>query len=72
MLMMKVTEDRMQELLQELQRWKTRIRFTRKQLESLLGKLQFVSNCVRPGRVMVMRLRNVLTETPMTGWKDVT
>ena len=57
-----VTQDRMVEIKAELDKWTTRTWFTRKQLEKLLGKLQFVANCVRPGRVMLLRLRNALRE----------
>ena len=55
-----VTPEHLQEFVCELNKWKLGITFTRKQLESLLGKMQFVSNCVRPARVFVFRLRNRL------------
>ena len=55
-----VTSERMEEIIQELQKWQYKKTFRRKQLESLLGKLQFISNCVRPGRLMVFRLREAL------------
>ena len=35
-------------------------KFTRKDLESLIGKLQFVTACVRPGRIFISRLLNAL------------
>ena len=41
-----VTEERMAELRAELGHWQDRSQHRRKHLESLLGKLQFVSNCV--------------------------
>ena len=40
---------------------------TRLQMERLLGKLQFVSNCVQPGRVLVLRLREVHRSLPLKG-----
>ena len=55
-----VTPDRIRELSRELKNWTLHKTYTRRQLETLLGKLQFVSNCVRPGRVMVLRLRERL------------
>ena len=66
-----VTEQRMQELLWELEMWRDRKVYSRKQLESLLGKLQFVSNCVRPGRLLVFRLHNELRQ-PQQSWRTVT
>ena len=47
-----VTPEQMKELRVELKQWAARSKFTRKQLESQLGKLQFVSNCVGPGRLL--------------------
>ena len=58
-----VTPDRMRELMKELSIWKDKLFYSRKELESLLGKLQFVSNCVRPGRVMMLRLRDQLPDS---------
>ena len=36
--------------------------FTKKQLQSLLGKLSFVTACVKPGRIFMARLLNSLRE----------
>ena len=73
-----VTPERLYEIQMELNRWRTMQVYTRKQLESLLGKLQFVSNCVRPGRVMVLRLRRKLVQSERLNntmtesmWKDL-
>ena len=51
---------RVQELSQELSLWSQRSRYTKKQLQSLLGKLSFVTACVKPGRIFMARLLNNL------------
>ena len=51
-----VTPARKVELLRELESWRTRVNCTRRQLESLVGKLQFVGNVVKPGRLFVSRM----------------
>ena len=51
---------RVQELLQELSLWSQRSHYTKKQLQSLLGKLSFVTACVKPGRIFMARLLNNL------------
>ena len=51
-----VTPNRLQELSKELNLWRFKKYTTRCELESLIGKLQFVSNCVKPGRLFVLRL----------------
>ena len=55
-----MTQDRLQELDEELSKWFVGRRFSRKDLEWLIGKLQFVMSCVRPGRVFIARLLNKL------------
>lgn len=55
-----ITNDRLEELRLLLCDWNMKAWYTRKQLESLIGKLQFVTNCVRPGRVFINRLLEVL------------
>ena len=51
-----VTQKRKIEVLKELEEWRTRKMCNQRQLESLIRKLQFMSNCVRPGRLFVSRL----------------
>lgn len=55
-----VTAQRVDELKVELEEWESRPTTTRKQLESIIGKLQFCCNCVRSGRVFLNRLLNFL------------
>lgn len=59
-----VTPDRLVEIKHELAELLIRVRFNRKQLESLLGKLNFVVACVYSSRVFISRLLNVLRSTP--------
>ena len=51
-----VTPTRRVELLRELETWHYRVVTTCRQLESLVGKLQFLSACIRPGRLFTSRL----------------
>ena len=51
---------REQELLQELSLWSQSSRYTKKPLQSLLGKLSFVTACVKPGRIFMACLLNNL------------
>ena len=59
-----VSPERLVELVTELQHWEGKEYYTRTDLESIIGKLQFVTACVRPGRVFICRLLNSLRETP--------
>jgi len=46
----------------ELTIWQKSSFFTKKQLQSLLGKLSFVTACVKPGKLFMARLLNSLRE----------
>ena len=47
-----VTPDRMVELMEELQTWSTKQSATRKEVESLAGKLNFMCQCVCQARIL--------------------
>ena len=51
---------RVSELHQELHAWSVKPSFTKRELQRLLGKLSYVSACVRPGRAFMSRLLNAL------------
>ena len=55
-----ISADRLVEIREILIIWEDKIFCTRKELESLIGKLQFAATCVRPGRVFIARLLNML------------
>lgn len=59
-----VLRERLDDLLLELQHWKTRTSYRLKELQSLLGKLSFVTACVKSGRIFMSRLLNNLRTFP--------
>ena len=63
-MLFKVAADRLSHLKTELLRWTQFSTFTRHQLQSLLGKLSFVTACVRPGQIFMSRLLNRLHSLP--------
>ena len=68
---MEVLEHRLHELHDLLEVWSCKLNYTRKELESLVGKLQFVAACVWPGRVFICRLLNAMRETNRLGTHPV-
>ena len=64
---LEVSKKRMLEIQNELDKWLVTDRATCKQLESIIGKLSFISNCVRAGHVSIARLINLLTGFPKVG-----
>ena len=59
---LEVPASRLEELRTELTIWQQSSFFTKKQLQSLLGKLSFVTACVKPGRLFMARLLTSLRE----------
>ena len=56
-----VTPGRLLELLADLlPKWLTKKSATKTELQSLIGKLAFVSKCVRPGRLFLTRILDTL------------
>ena len=51
-----VTEDRLNEIRLLLRTWLDREKATLKDIQSLIGKLNFVAACVKPGRIFISRL----------------
>ena len=64
---MQVTGERLAELTTLLKEWLKKSSYSRKDLESLVGKLNFVCACVRSSRVFMARFLNELRQTPRHG-----
>lgn len=71
-MIMFVPEDKVRDTRNELDAWFRRIWYTRHQLECLVGRLQYLSACVRPGRVFIARLLNLLRGTERVSQYQVT
>ena len=66
-----VSEHRKEELTQLLKTWKKKITFMKKQIQSLIEKLSFVTNCVKPGRIFLSRLIDTMKSSDETGRNEV-
>ena len=53
---LKLSNDKYIELTNILTTWRCRRKCTKRELQSLIGKLTFASNIVRPGRIFIRRL----------------
>ena len=53
---MEISQDKLEEAKKELDGWLYRTQASRRDLESLIGKLQFHARCVKAGRVFIGRL----------------
>ena len=55
---MEISEQKMTDITRELDTWMYRTTANRREVESLIGKLQFLAKCIRAGRVFLSRLIN--------------
>ena len=67
-LVMRIPPGRISETLTLVREWSHRQRTTRHQLQKLLGKLFYISQCVHPARLFVSRLLATLRATPRQGF----
>ena len=57
---MEITPERLEEIRKLILIWLQNDTATLKQIQSLLGKLDFIGACVKPSRIFVARLLNWL------------
>ena len=67
-LTMSIPIEKIEDILSELRFWSTKPTATKSQLSSILGKLHFISKCVRPARLFVSRMLETLRAAPDTGY----
>ena len=70
-LTLEVTQDRLKEILNLCSSWKTKTVATRKEVESLFGKLNFISAVVRPGRIFMSRILSFMKGLSRSGFHKV-
>lgn len=62
-----IPSPKLQEIMSELDKWSCRSRATKTQVQSIIGSLNFMAACVRPGRVFLARMLNFLRGMPNKG-----
>ena len=61
-MVMEVTPERLQEISNEVEMWLVKQSTSKHELQVLLGKLHFITKCVRQGRIFVSGLLNLLRD----------
>ena len=69
---MELTPERLDEIRAILQIWSNKNYATLKELQQLLGKLNFAASTVRAGRIFVSRIINLLAKFPDKGHRKLT
>ena len=60
-MVMEVIPERVQEILEEVEKWSAKQTLSGKDLQQLLGKLHFMCKCVRHVQVFMSRLLNLMS-----------
>ena len=71
-LTLEISQDRLDETKELIEVWLARTHVTRKDVETMVGKLGFIATCVRPGRLFVSRLLEFMRGMPQVGKFKVT
>ena len=59
-----IPEEKMLEIQNLLSIWAHKTTTSKRQIQSIIGKLQFASRCVRPGRIFISRMLATLRQFP--------
>jgi hypothetical protein len=62
---LRMSEDRLNDIITELKRWDSKKSGTKRELLSLLGKLVFLSRVIQPGRTFLRRLFELSTKVEL-------
>lgn len=63
-----IPAEKLQEILTECERWINRDKASKKMIQSIVGKLIFISNFVRPGRKFLARILSTLSHMEDNAW----
>ena len=55
---MEISDQKMEDITAEVKGWLLKASATRREVESLIGKLQFLAKCIKAGRIFLSRLIN--------------
>ena len=69
---MEVTPERLLEIKGLTESWLSKELVTVKEVQSIIGKLNFVAKCVKPARIFIGRMLNFLREMPRKGTTRLT
>lgn len=66
-----IPPKKLQEVVQECEKWINRSRVTKSMIQSLLGKLAHISNCVQHGRKFLSRILSTLRAMEKRTWTTI-
>jgi len=69
---MEVTPERLIEIKELTQHWLKKRKATLKEVQSIIGKLNFVAKCVKPSRIFISRMLNFLRSMNKKGKTSLT
>ena len=64
---MSIPKQKLQDIMKDLKGWANRMHATRREMQSVLGSLQFVAKVSPPVRLFINRMLECLKDTPVSG-----
>jgi len=61
-LTLEISDNRILEIKNSLREWNEKTKATKSEIQSLVGKLNFIGCCVKPGRIFISRILNWLRD----------
>jgi hypothetical protein len=69
--LLQIPRDRLEDIMCLLRDWQGRSRATKRQIQTILGKLHFIAQCVKPARLFVGRMLEMLRACPQHGYIEL-
>lgn len=63
--------QKLREIIQECKAWETKNRVSKKMLQSIVGRIMYVSNCIRPARKFSARILATLRQMKDRNWTTI-
>ena len=70
--LLKIPKEKLTEIITDCKKWKLGNLATRKQIEQIAGRINFVAKCIKPARVYMNRILDFLRCTPKNGSNIIT
>ena len=65
--LLRIPGEKLQDIIQHCEAWRGKKSASKRKLQSLLGKLLYITKCVRPARLFLNRMHQQLRITPDQG-----
>ena len=66
-----IPDEKLVEVTELCKKWQSKVKTTKRQLQSLAGVLLYIHKCVKPARIFINRILDALRQAPTVGYTPV-